>query len=72
MKLERDHLTQLKPCGRCEHELPITRFEHVDDMFCRECTAEVVDIIGKKYNAIEAAIFRAKLRRKTQNLGKSG
>jgi len=59
-------LTELKPCMRCESELPLSAFDHEESMFCKECTEEVVEIVRNKYNAIEAALFRAKLRRKTK------
>jgi len=35
-------------------------------MFCKDCTEEIVDIIKNKYSAIEAALFRARLRKKTK------
>ncbi len=56
-------MPKLKPCARCELELPETQFETPDSMFCKTCTEEMVEIIRSKYNAIEAALFRAKLRR---------
>ena len=61
-------MAELKPCMRCEQELPLSAYEHTDSIFCITCTEEVVDIIKNKYNAIEAALFRAKLRQRTRNL----
>jgi hypothetical protein len=61
-------LTNLKPCMRCEHELPLSAFDSPDSLFCTECTEEIVDIIKNKYNAIEAALFRAKLRRSSKGV----
>lgn len=61
-------MSQLKPCMRCEQELPLSHFDSPASMFCKECTEEIVEIIKIKYNAIEAALFRAKLRQKTRDL----
>jgi len=36
-------------------------------MFCKTCTEEVVGIVRSKYSAIEAAHFRAKLRRRSKD-----
>lgn len=58
-------MTKLKPCIRCESELPAAAFDRSDSIFCKNCTKEIVSIIKSKYNAIEAALFRAKLRRRS-------
>ena len=63
-----NRLTNLKPCMRCERELPLSAFDSLDSMFCKECTEEIVDIIKNKYNAIEAALFRAKLRKNSKTI----
>jgi len=52
----------LKPCGRCEQELPESFFETPDTMFCKRCMAEITDLLKQKYSIIEAAHFRAQLR----------
>lgn len=57
---------ELKPCRRCESELPPAAFDHAESLFCKTCTEEIVGIIRSKYNAIEAALFRAKLRRRSR------
>ena len=57
---------ELKPCIRCESELPPAAFDRSDSIFCKNCTAEIVSIVKNKYNAIEAALFRAKLRKQSQ------
>ncbi len=59
-------VTGLKPCVRCESELPPAAFPHPESAFCNDCTEEIVSIIRTKYNAIEAAHFRAKLRRRSR------
>ena len=59
-------MTELKPCVRCESELPPADFPHPESAFCNNCTDEIVNIIRTKYNAIEAAHFRAKLRRRSR------
>lgn len=59
-------MTELKPCTRCETELPPAAFDRSDSIFCKACTEEIVSIIRNKYNAIEAALFRAKLRRRSR------
>ena len=65
--LEHDAPTPaLKPCTRCEAELPLDRFPHPDSAFCITCSDEIVQIVGAKYSAIEAAHFRAKLRRRSR------
>ena len=56
----------LKPCTRCEAELPLASFPHPESDFCAACSDEIVRIVGAKYNAIEAAHFRAKLRRRSR------
>lgn len=59
-------MTELKPCMRCESELPLSAFDSSESMFCKDCTKEIMEIISNKYNAIEAALFRAKLRKNTR------
>ena len=59
-------MTALKPCSRCEQELPLQAFSEPDSPFCASCTDEIVAIIRSKYNAIEAAHFRAKLRKRSR------
>ena len=59
-------MTALKPCSRCELELPPAAFSDSDSPFCASCTDEIVAIIRSKYNAIEAAHFRAKLRKRSR------
>ena len=59
-------MTELKPCVRCETELPPAAFPHPESAYCNDCTEEIVSIIRTKYNAIEAAHFRAKLRRRSR------
>lgn len=58
---------KLKPCIRCESELPPAAFDRSDSVFCKNCTEEIVSIVKSKYNAIEAALFRAKLRRQSRS-----
>lgn len=60
-------MTELKPCIRCESELPPTAFDRSDSIFCKNCTEEIVSIVKSKYSAIEAALFRAKLRRRSRS-----
>jgi len=60
-------LTELKPCVRCEQELPPTAFSDPESVFCKECTEVIVSIVRSKYSAIEAAHFRAKLRRRSKD-----
>ena len=60
-------MTELKPCIRCESELPPAAFDRSDSIFCKNCTEEIVSIVKSKYNAIEAALFRAKLRRRSRS-----
>lgn len=60
-------MTKLKPCIRCEQELPPSAFSDGESVFCKECTEEVVNIVRSKYSAIEAAYFRAKLRRRSKD-----
>ncbi len=60
-------MTELKPCVRCERELPPSAFSDADTVFCKECTEEIVGIVRSKYSAIEAAHFRAKLRRRSRD-----
>ena len=59
-------MQQLKPCIRCEVELPPAAFSDAEAVFCVSCTEEIVGIIRSKYSAIEAAHFRAKLRRRSR------
>ncbi|MGB1287449.1 MAG: hypothetical protein ACPG7F_13000 [Aggregatilineales bacterium] len=61
-------MQQMKPCARCEQELPESFFDADDSMFCKKCTGEVTDIIRKKYSVIEAAHFRAGLRLSSRKL----
>ncbi|QPC82697.1 hypothetical protein G4Y79_23935 [Phototrophicus methaneseepsis] len=56
----------LRPCPHCEQELPEAAFPSDDAIFCKHCTREVTEIIRKKYSVIEAALFRAKLRKTTR------
>jgi len=53
---------------RCESELPLSEFDSPDSIFCQDCTEEIVEIIKNKYNAIEAALFRARLRQKSRDV----
>lgn len=59
-------MTELKPCVRCEQELPPSAFSDAENVFCKECTEEIVGIVRSKYSAIEAALFRAQLRRRSR------
>lgn len=61
-------MPDLKPCVRCEQELPPAAFSDPESVFCKECTEEIVSIIRNKYSAIEAAHFRAKLRRRSKDV----
>ena len=58
--------SDFKPCTRCEAELPLASFPHPESDFCAACSDEIVKIVGAKYSAIEAAHFRAKLRRRSR------
>ena len=58
----------LKPCARCEQELPESFFDAKDAMFCRRCDEEITAILRKKYSIIEAAHIRAQLRHSTRKL----
>ena len=58
----------LKPCARCEQELPESFFDAKDAMFCRRCDEEITAILRKKYSVIEAAHIRAQLRHSTRKL----
>ena len=60
-------MTKLKPCVRCEQELPPSAFSDGETVFCIACTEEIVGIVRSKYSAIEAAHFRAKLRRRSRD-----
>ncbi len=57
-----------RPCGRCERELPLSKYDHPGAFFCSACTQEAVELIRKKYGIIASAHFRAKLRYKTKQL----
>ncbi len=59
-------MSELKPCARCELELPAAAFPDASADYCTRCTEEIVSIIRSKYSAIEAAHFRAKLRRRSK------
>ncbi|MYD10525.1 MAG: hypothetical protein F4X02_10840 [Chloroflexi bacterium] len=59
-------MTDLKPCVRCEQELPPAAFSDAESVFCTTCTEEIVGIVRSKYSAIEAAHFRAQLRRRSR------
>ena len=58
----------LKPCARCEQELPEAYFEGKDAVFCKRCTENINELLQKKYSIIEAAHFRAKLRLRSKQL----
>ena len=58
----------LKPCARCEQELPEAYFEGKDAVFCKRCTEQINELLQKKYSIIEAAHFRAQLRLKSKQL----
>ena len=58
----------LKPCARCEQELPEAYFEGKDAVFCKRCTEQINELLQKKYSIIEAAHFRAKLRLRSKQL----
>ncbi len=58
----------LKPCARCEQEIPEAFFEGKHAVFCKRCSEEVNDILTKKYSVIEAAHFRAQLRLRSKTL----
>jgi hypothetical protein len=58
----------LKPCARCEQELPEAFFEGKDAVFCKHCADDIQDILRRKYGIIEAAHFRAQLRLRTKNI----
>jgi len=60
----------LKPCARCEQELPESFFPNKKAMFCKRCDEEINAILRKKYGIIEAAYFRAQLRRSSKKLKK--
>ncbi len=59
-------MTERRPCSRCELELPPSAFADGETAFCKACMEEIVGIIRSKYSAIEAAHFRAKLRRRSR------
>lgn len=58
----------LHPCARCEQELPEAAFPTPDALFCKRCTREVNALLRQKYSVIEAAHFRAQLRRSTRGM----
>ena len=60
----------LRPCARCEQEMPEAFFEGKNAVFCNHCAAEVNEILSKKYSVIEAAHFRAQLRLSSKNVKK--
>ena len=61
-------MQQLKPCARCEQEIPEAFFEGKDAVFCKRCAEEINEILSKKYSIIEAAHFRAQLRLRSKKL----
>lgn len=61
-------MQSLRPCARCEQELPESFFKTSDEMFCKRCSQEINEILRKKYSVIEAAHFRAQLRYTTRKL----
>ena len=58
----------LKPCARCEQELPEAFFEGKDAVFCKRCADDIQDILRRKYSVIEAAHFRAQLRLRSKEI----
>jgi hypothetical protein len=58
----------LKPCARCEQELPEAFFEGKDAVFCKRCADDIQHILRRKYSVIEAAHFRAQLRLRSKQL----
>jgi hypothetical protein len=60
----------LKPCARCEQELPEAFFEGKDAVFCKRCNESITELLRKKYSIIEAAHFRAQLRLRSKQLKK--
>lgn len=60
----------LKPCARCEQELPEAFFEGKDAVFCKRCNENINELLQKKYGIIEAAHFRAQLRLRSKQLRK--
>ena len=58
----------LKPCARCEQEFPESFFDSKESVLCKRCNEEFNTILRKKYNIIETALLRAKLRRSHKNL----
>lgn len=61
-------MQKMQPCARCEQELPEAFFDSTTAPFCKRCTHEVNDILRRKYNVIEAAHFRARLRHSSRQL----
>lgn len=58
----------LRPCARCEEELPESAFESPKAAYCRHCAHEMDEMVRTRYHIIETAYFRAQLRRKTRDL----
>jgi hypothetical protein len=58
----------LKPCAHCEQELPEAFFEGEDAVFCKRCAESINELLRKKYNIIEGALFRAQLRHRSKQL----
>jgi len=59
---------QLKPCARCEQELPPGLFDHPEDSYCKICAKEINALLKKKYGIIRAAHIRAQMRHKTRRM----
>ena len=59
-------MPKLKPCARCEEELPLSAFDSPDAPFCQRCMDEVIEIARNKYGIIEAAHLRAQLRHRVK------
>ena len=60
--IRKDALKPLRPCARCEEELPESAFDSPESPFCNRCTEEAIEIARQKYGIIEAAHLRARLR----------
>lgn len=58
----------MRPCARCEQELPEAFYDTPDSHFCKRCSREVTELLRRKYTIIEAAHFRAQLRRRSRVL----
>jgi hypothetical protein len=61
-------MQKMQPCARCEQELPEAFFDSFTAPFCKRCTHDVTDILRRKYNVIESAHFRARLRHSSRLL----